>query len=34
MKYSEFAKHSEDRKQLKDDINAKQSWGWEFFFEK
>ena len=31
MKYSEFAKHSEDRKQLEDNINAERSEAENFF---
>ena len=33
MKYSEFAKCSEDRKQLEDDINAEQSEAEIFFWK-
>ena len=33
MKYSEFGKHSEARKQLEDDINAEQSEAKKFFWK-
>ena len=33
MKYSEFAKHSEDRKQLGDNINAERSEAENFFLK-